>query len=76
MNRPKENVSGCEVPSLVAHPWHFRELPELAIEVLKHAVGRIEVVLGNVLPDVLKIAERTPGEFESTHPRCRRRSAV
>jgi hypothetical protein len=40
------------------------------VEILKHAFGGVKTLFGNVLPNVLKIAESTACEFESTHARA------
>ena len=76
MDRPEENFPSREAQLFVAHAWHLGELVERRVEILKQAVSGGEAVVGDEFPDILKVPERAPGEFESLHARCRRRSAL
>jgi len=61
MDGPKENIPVREVLALVAHAGHVREMVEGSIELVKQPVGGVEAVLGNKLPDVLKVAKGASG---------------
>jgi len=76
MDGPKKNIPVREVLAFVAHAGHLRELVEGSIELFKQPVGGVEAVLGDKLPDLLKVAKGAPGKFELLHARCRRRSAL
>ncbi len=76
MDRPEEKVPVREVAAFVAHARDLSELVKRSIEILKDSVRGVEAIRGNELPDVLKVTEGAPGEFELLHGRCRRRSAL
>ena len=76
MDHPEENIPRREVHPFVAHAWHLGELIERPVEILKQPVSGVEVVFGDEFPNILKVPERAPGELESLHARCRRRSAL
>ena len=76
VDRPEEDISVREVLALVAHARHFSEMTECEIKFLKQSVCGVEIVRGDEFPDVLKVPDGAPGQVESLHARCRRRSAL
>jgi hypothetical protein len=49
---------------------------ECAIKILKQSVCGVKIILDDEIPNVLKIANGAPGQLESLHSRCRRRSEL
>src|ERR1035438_10687534 len=72
MEPPEQNVTVGQVLALVAHSRHFRKAPEGLMELLQQPIRGDEAVLGDELPNFLKVGKRVSREVEFPHG-CRKR---